>query len=63
MFSSTALVSKQKTGSNFMLGSWQGVNKRKEVKNPWCSRSGKIPRYSTNKGKDTTEKYICHRNL
>jgi len=34
---STALVSKQKTEGNFMLGSWQGVNERKKVENP-CSK-------------------------
>jgi len=29
-----ALVSKQKAGVNFMLGSWQGVNGRKTLENP-----------------------------
>jgi len=32
---STALVSKQKQRGNFMLGSWQGVNGRKNVESPW----------------------------
>jgi len=40
------LVSKQKTGVNFMLGSWQGVNKRKKVENPWF-RSSSMSRQVT----------------
>jgi len=30
----TALVGKQKTGINFMLGSWQGVKGSKKVEDP-----------------------------
>jgi len=35
LFFCTALGSEQKKGLNFMLGSWQRVNGRKKVENPW----------------------------
>jgi len=34
LFFPSALVSKQKQGVNFVLGSWQGVNRRKKFENP-----------------------------
>jgi len=36
-FFSTVLLSKQKSGVNFMLGSWQRVNGRKKFANPWST--------------------------
>jgi len=37
-------VSKQKTKGNFMLESWQGVNGKKKVENPWTRVWGVMSR-------------------